>query len=358
MTRQTLLDILNFARWAPSGDNTQPWRFEIVSEDRVLIHGSDTRTWCVYDFRGHASHIAHGALLETLRIAATAYGLEAEWARCPKSSDENPVYEVIFLPRPDIEIDPLAEHICKRTVQRRPMQSVRLTGEQRLILIQSVGTDYSLNFFESFGERLSIAKLLWQNAKIRLTCQEAYHVHRQVIEWNTDFSTDKIPSHAVGADPLSLWMMRWAMASWRRVKFLNRYLGGTMLPRIELDFIPALRCSAHVLLRPNHKLSNLEAYVHAGGAMQRLWLTATSLGLQLQPEMTPIIFRWYARSKTPFSEQVELHNQAEQLAGRIESLAQVSPETDLAFFCRIGVSNAAKARSLRVSLDDLIIPSK
>jgi len=358
MTHQTLLDILNFARWAPSGDNTQPWRFEIVSEDRVLIHGNDTRTWCVYDFRGHASHIAHGALLETLRIAATTYGFDAQWTRRDESPDEAPVYEVIFLPRPDIEIDPLAEYICKRTVQRRPMQSVRLTDEQRLAMIQAAGASYTLDFFESFGMRLSIAKLLWQNAKIRLTSQEAYNVHRQVIEWNTDFSTDKIPAHAVGADPLSLWMMRWAMASWRRVKFLNRYLGGTILPRVELDFIPALRCSAHVLLRPNHKLSNLESYLSAGGAMQRLWLTATSLGLQLQPEMTPIIFRWYARSKTPFSEQVELHNLAERLAGRIESLAQVSPDTDLAFFCRIGVSNSAKARSLRLSLKDLIIPGK
>ena len=41
--------ILDLARWAPSGDNTQPWRFEPVDETRFLIHAHDTRDWCVYD---------------------------------------------------------------------------------------------------------------------------------------------------------------------------------------------------------------------------------------------------------------------------------------------------------------------
>ena len=41
-------DVLELARWAPSGDNTQPWRFEIRSDTRARIHGYDTRAQCVY----------------------------------------------------------------------------------------------------------------------------------------------------------------------------------------------------------------------------------------------------------------------------------------------------------------------
>ena len=88
-SRETLLKILDLARWAPSGDNTQPWRFEIVSDKHLAIHGNDTRDWCVYDFNGHASHMAHGALLETLRIAATGEGLSATWSRRAGSSDRS-----------------------------------------------------------------------------------------------------------------------------------------------------------------------------------------------------------------------------------------------------------------------------
>lgn len=236
MTRQVLMSILDHARWAPSGDNTQPWRFEIVSENRVVILGNDTRTWCVYDFLGHASHIAHGALLETLRIAATSHGLEAQWERRQGGTDENPIYDVFFKENSKVLVDPLFEHLATRTVQRRPMRVEPLTEVQRRVLQEAVGGDYRLVFFESLKMRLSIAKLLWHNAKIRLTCHEAYLVHREVIEWNASFSIDKIPDRAIGSDALSLWMMRWAMGSWRRVKFLNRYLAGTILPRLQLDF--------------------------------------------------------------------------------------------------------------------------
>ena len=54
---------------------TQPWQFEIVTDHHVAVHGYDTREWCVYDFEGWASQLAHGILLETLRIAATNFGL-------------------------------------------------------------------------------------------------------------------------------------------------------------------------------------------------------------------------------------------------------------------------------------------
>ena len=91
-SRETLLKILDLARWAPSGDNTQPWRFEIVADDHIAIHGNDTREWCLYDFNGHASHMAHGALLETLRIAATGEGLATSWQLRPGSPDKAPVF--------------------------------------------------------------------------------------------------------------------------------------------------------------------------------------------------------------------------------------------------------------------------
>ena len=35
--------------------------------------------------------------------------------------------------------------------------------------------------------------------------------------------------------------------------------------------------------------------------MQRFWLTATSLGLQFQPEYTPLVFARYARERRPFA---------------------------------------------------------
>ncbi|MEO8996576.1 MAG: nitroreductase family protein, partial [Nitrosospira sp.] len=50
---RSISDILELARWAPSGDNTQPWRFEIIDERHLVIHAFDTRDHCIYDLDGH-----------------------------------------------------------------------------------------------------------------------------------------------------------------------------------------------------------------------------------------------------------------------------------------------------------------
>ena len=56
-----------------------------------------------------------------------------------------------------------------------------------------------------------------------MTLPEAYRVHRDVIEWNSSFSDQKMPDGALGASAPTLSLMRWAMVSWDRIAFLNRY---------------------------------------------------------------------------------------------------------------------------------------
>ena len=70
-----------------------------------------------------------------------------------------------------------------------------------------------------------------------------------------------MPSASLGADAVLLGVMRWAMASWERVNFLNRYAGGTVMPRLVMDFLPGLFCSAHFALsdRESHEAPPTES---------------------------------------------------------------------------------------------------
>ena len=353
--RETLVKILDLARWAPSGDNTQPWRFEIVSDDHIAIHGHDTRDWCVYDFRGHASHIAHGALLETLRVAATGFGCSVAWTLRDGTPDTAPIYDVSVRADTDLKADELFPYIETRVVQRRPMRLQRLEGEQRGALSDAVGDEYEVRFFESFGDRWKVARLLWANARLRLTCREAYEVHKEVIEWGARYSKDRIPQGAVGVDPATARLMRWVMHKWERVVFFNTYLLGTVPPRLQLDVIPAMACSAHVLVSPKRGLETWLDYVHSGEVMQRLWLTATSVGLHLQPEMTPVIFRWYCRSGDKISAQPEIDASAATLAAQFENVTRREKTGAFSFFCRVGVSSEPRSRSTRLAVESLLI---
>jgi nitroreductase len=356
MDRTILLQILDLTRWAPSGDNTQPWRFQILAENQIAIHGHDTRADVIYDFQGHASHMAHGALLETLRLAATRFGLRAEWVIRPGQPDTAPIYDVTLHPdqRPE---DPLVAVIQTRCVQRRPMSTQALSNEQKLALQKAVGSDYALTFFESRSDRFAVARLLWHNARLRLTCPEAYRVHSTVIEWNARYSKDRIPDQAVGVDPLTARLMSWVMQSWERVVFFNRYCFGTIAPRIQLDLLPGFACSAHILMRPTQLLAGsdpLQQSVLAGVALQRLWLTVAALGLHLQPEMTPVIFRWYVRAQQPISSLQEINLGAQQLAQDFENLTGAMATDAFSFFCRVGHSRQPASRSIRLDLADLM----
>jgi len=353
--REILLKILDLARWAPSGDNTQPWRFEILGDDHIVVHGNDTRDWCLYDFDGHASHMAHGALLETLRIAASGEGLAASWSLRPASSDAAPVFDVRLTEPPGLAADALLPFIETRVVQRRPMRTTPLTEAQRQALASAPGAGYSVQFFESFAARRQVAGLLWRNAYLRLTCPEAFPVHKEIIEWHSRYSKDRIPEQAVGVDSLTARLMEWVMASWGRVEFFNKYLGGTIAPRVQLDYIPALACASHVLIRPERPPVSVEDYARGGVAMQRLWLTATSVGLHLQPEMTPLIFRWYARAGRSFSALPEIGRGAAALAEEFERIGGFGREQALTFFCRVGVSSVPWSRSVRKSVDELML---
>lgn len=353
VTRETILRILDLARWAPSGDNTQPWRFEILADNQVIVHGHDTRDAILYDFDGHASHMAHGALLETIRIAASAEGFAMTWDARADQEWRKVQYDIRFTDSPEVELDPLYPFIEKRTVQRRSMQMTPLNGIQKDALAKAAGEQYEIQFFETFLEKSAIAKLLWDNAYIRLVCPEAFSVHQSIIEWKQRFSKDRIPERAVGIDPMTGKLMRWVMKSWGRVDFFNRYLLGTVVPRVQLDYIPAVLCAGHVLIKPITEPKHLEDWVCLGQTMQRFWLTATQIGLHLQPEMTPVIFRWYARSGRRFSAMQKLERKAIILADDFESLAKASKSEAFGFFCRVGISSVPNSRSLRLDLKDL-----
>ncbi|MGA7178247.1 MAG: nitroreductase family protein [Thiobacillaceae bacterium] len=352
---RSIEQILNLARWAPSGDNTQPWRFEVVDDDNVVVHGFDTRDHCVYDLDGHPSQLAVGALLETISLAATAYGRRARITRRRDTPETDLLFDVQFEQDPDIKPDPLVDFIEKRMVQRRAMSTRPIKPEEKAKLSKALGDAYEVVWFESLGKRWRMAKLCFDNAKIRLTIPEAYEVHRVVIEWGARYSEDKIPDQAVGADAFNLQMMRWAMVSWERVHFFNTWLLGHLMPRLQMDLVPGILCAGHFALLADKPVETVDDYINAGRAMQRFWLTAASLGLYIQPEMTPLIFARYHRQKINFTRVKAASDMADGLDTRLRDMFSGGDINALFFVGRIGTGPAPTARSTRKPLETLIL---
>ena len=347
--------ILDLGRWAPSGDNTQPWRFEIIDEHNLVVHGFDTRDHCVYDLNGRPSQISLGTLLETISIAATAHSMRTVIQRRLDHPETKPSFDVHLEPDPGIQPDSLIPYIPSRCVQRRAMHARPLTLGEKEALEASVGRDYRILWLEGFQNRFRAARLMFNYAKLRLTIPEAYEVHRTIIEWNARFSTDRVPDQALGVDQLTARLMRWVMQSWQRVEFFNAYMAGTWAPRIRMDLIPGIACAAHFAILARSRPETIDDYVSAGRAVQRYWLTASKLGLHLQPEMTPLIFARYAREGVVFTTSNVAIKQANDLSIQLNQLLGEQQSLLAVFMGRIGAGPAPVARSLRMPLNHLIL---
>ena len=345
--------VLELARWAPSGDNTQPWRFQIIDDSNIVIHGFDTREHCVYDLDGHPSQISIGALLETIAIAATQHGLRTEIMRRAGVADTHPTFDVRLVADTAVQADPLAAQIPLRSVQRRPMRWRPLTPAEKLALEAAVAPFHRITWLEGAAVKIRTARLMFANAKLRLTMPEAYRVHREIIHWGVRFSEDRVPDQALGVDPLTARLMRWIMADWQRVSFFNRYLAGTLVPRVQMDFVPSLCCAAHFVITAAQPAQGIDDYVAVGRAMQRFWLTLTGLGLAMQPELTPLIFARYVREGRVFSATAGLQEHARDLARKLDDLIGPQTSPQAVFMGRVGAGPPATARSTRRPLADL-----
>lgn len=346
--------ILELARWAPSGDNTQPWRFEVKSGTEIYVHGYDTRDHCVYDLDGTASQFAHGALLETLALAATRFGCRAEISRLSEDPSGHIVYRAAIVPDAAVTEDPRVVSITERVVQRRPLYPRRLSATEKSAL-EAAARPYRVVWMDTFGKRWRMASLNAFNAQIRLTIPEAFAVHKATIEWDKTVSADRMPGSALGAPWLLLQIMRSAMVSWERIDLLNRYLGGTLMPRLFLDWLPGLMCSSHFALIGAQIPAEPDDFVAAGRATQRFWLELTRLGFQAQPLYTPLVFATYARQQRTFTCLEAAQARAKETAARLERIFGGESAQRLVFLGRLGPRRRLKGRSLRLPLDKLIV---
>jgi molybdopterin/thiamine biosynthesis adenylyltransferase/nitroreductase len=354
--------ILDVARWAPSGDNSQPWRFKILGEDRVQITIT-CRNDNIYEYAdGEPTLLAAGFLLETIRIAASRFGRALQWTYLGSKKSANDVHHTIEANLPkalEIREDNLCPYIDIRSVDRRAYRRTRLTPQQKAELEAALGGEFRLEWRESLSARWSMARLNAMATDIRLRLPQAFPVHQKILDWNRRFSPEGVPAAAVGVDPLTLKLMRFVLHDWRRADFFNRFLAGTVIPRIQLDLYPGLSCAAHFVVSRKTEPPPEDATAalfRTGQALQRFWLTATRMGLAVQPGLAPLCFAYYGRVGGPPSVQARI---AKSDRARITELARKASDRftndgTVLFLGRIGVSRRVPtARSIRRSVADL-----
>jgi len=374
-----IVKILDLARWAPSGDNSQPWRFERTGKNTVRVRIAIDRDNPYEYNNGQPTVLSGGFLLETMSIAASRYGRSLDW--CLEAVEDDEIRIHVVLPQIDgVTEDPLCDQIKTRSVDRRPYRPTPLTAGHITKLEDALGPYLQAIWLTSLRERWQCARLNSAASHIRLSMPETYPIHRDLIHWHERFDKKGIPADAIGVDPLLKRVMRWAMQSQSRLDFMNRYLMGTLAPRMQLDLLPGLFSAGFCLIRhqdpafrvpqphPTNgpQLSSISTLISTGRRLQRFWLTASSLGIAMQPLLAPLAFSHYANTNTPFTAKHPLMRYAQRSAGGLSELLKyrahsqtdsTSAHGEPIFFARLGYpGRPTTARSVRFDIQTKLEP--
>ena len=322
----------------------------------LIVHIANESGRNVYEYRdGEPTLISAGILLETMRIAATLFQRRMDW-RYRGRDGSNYRIEVRFSRDDAIEPDPLSACLSARSVNRWPYRLQPLRKADKQALEAALGNRLTIAWHESAGARWRIARLNGKATDIRLRIPEAFAVHQRIIDWDRNFSPTGIPAGAVGLDGMTLRIMKWAMREWSN-KRLNQTVG-TSAAVLQMDYLPGLCSAAYFTIAMKAKEASpderVQALLETGQAIQRFWLTATKLGLAMQPCLATLAFAHYGKSATPFTTEAGPRRAAGKLAASVDRI--LGGNGELVFMGRLGWPRRQKklCRSTRRSFDQLI----
>jgi len=338
-------EILSDAIRAPSGDNCQPWRFEIAG-DTIRIFNLPEKDTSLYNFEQHASQVAHGALIENLVISASHHGFLARPALFPDPARPDLVAEVLLTSCPP-QTEPLQPFITHRTTNRRLYTKRPLTPEARETLLNSVvNLDCTLFLTEAETDKHILCDTIGLNDRLVFENPDLHSFLFDHMRW----TADEVDRTADGLDLRSLELsfpdsvMFPLLKNWPLVEVLNRFGISRIIganARKLADSAPAIGVITTEGINPID-------YVAAGRALERVWLEATrqQLSFQMMTGITFLMGRFAAGVTEGFNaEQVDRVFNARKKLERMTGKA-----AGVMIIFRVGWSKEPSVRSLRHDL--------
>jgi nitroreductase len=280
--------LLAYAIRAPSLLNSQPWRVEIAEGQMMRLWIDRERMFPALDPMNRQMVLSHATFLENLEIAASHLGYRTSIDYFPlgwgtdATIQDLPVAQVECIPSPDREQDTLFPFLDSRQTCRGAFERKALDNDSLMSISGSFESEFT-SFVALTDPQTcqKIGDLVGRSLKTALGQKERVEEWIRMVRFDdreTDLSRDGVGlSHMSGGESI-LSAIR-----------------GTRLSREKVDRDPSLFCS-YLLERCSEQVHAVGGYgwistkgksrlnqVHAGRALERVWLQATARGIGFQP---------------------------------------------------------------------------
>jgi hypothetical protein len=261
-------ELVGKAVLAPSGHNTQPWRFR-AGDGRITILPDLSRRLPVVDPDDHALYISLGAALENLRVAARHSGFASEVEYFPPEADDALVLHLTPGERP-------AEGALYKAIPIR--QSTRTLYDGRRIpadhlhRLDRASTQAGVGF-RLFTEPDGIAALIeLVKEGNREQMRDAAFV-AELLSW-IRFSRDEARESGDGLTATALGMP--TVPRWLGTSIMKMFLK----PEAQAKQAEKMIRSSSALMLFVAERNDRETWVRLGQSFERVALTATTMGIK------------------------------------------------------------------------------
>jgi len=340
--------IVDAARWAPSGGNIQPWRFEAdPREIRMYLVPDRTTTM---DVRHRGSYVAIGAALFNARVAAASLKNLGETQLFPEGSPSHHVATLMVGDATDYEIAPLASRVRARVANRQLGDGEPLEEQVVKVLTRGVEREGAQLRLATDRRRIeTMAQLLGESDRIRFLLPT---LHREMV------GELRFPGRDSLSEGLDVRTLELSPAEMAALELLRRsdvmehladWRAGQMLgarTRLAVESSSAVAVVSVPRTDPAW-------YVRGGAAVERLWLTAELHGLAVQP-VSPV-FLYAVDDKDLLRLGGERHVETiHGLSQRFHDFWDLDNGEEATLLLRLSHAPPPSTRSARLPLHDLL----
>jgi hypothetical protein len=260
--------ILEYATKAPSGHNTQPWKF-LIKKDEIQIQPDFNRALPIVDSDNHALYISLGCAVENVVLAAKNYGFSSN-IEIAKNNEGADFIAIKLRKDKTVEVDELFNHIDNRQVTRNEYSSSTVPSEDVKILLES--TDFEGVHALVFTDSKAISELepfIIEGSNLQFQNRDFVN---ELVSW-IRFSKKEVEQKRDG-----IWHASMGMPS------AGRMVGNIIMKKFVSAKSEAkrwkkqIKASAGFVLFTAEK-NDVEHWVNLGRAFQRFGLTATKLNI-------------------------------------------------------------------------------
>lgn len=281
-SRADITKILEAASTAPSGDNTQPWRF-VARGSLIEFHYLPEKDHPVLNYEEGGTLIALGAAVQNAEFAAKTLGYDPTIEFLETGS----CVARMTLERKSIELSErektLAAAVSARHTNRKPYAKKALGIDVRKELAaEAVVTpgDVDLELIESREDMKKLSRALTTMEEIALGNEVLHKAFFDDIFW--DEARNEAGEHGLYIKTLELPPPARGLFTLLKHWWFARALSYIGFPRLVARMNASQNASAAAFGVIIGSHTSRHTYLEVGRLLERVWLTATAHALSLQ----------------------------------------------------------------------------